>query len=161
MSDSQPPEPQAEFYDTTRFGELYYGSRAPTIVNLGLAANYLISIFQWGNILFAFLVLLTHGYTSITIFIHTGGQWDNGYPAYTVSADIIISGRRAQGIQGNDYRDLEFLLNTYAMEIYNVRQWLWPRQKNVFFQDYATVNAAFPDRANNVKILLGIPDNAK
>ena len=70
-------------------------------------------------------------------------------------------GRRAQGIQGNDYRDLEFLLNTYAMEIYNVRQWLWPRQKNEFFQDYATVNAAFPDRANNVKILLGIPDNAK
>jgi hypothetical protein len=70
-------------------------------------------------------------------------------------------GRRAQGIQGNDYRDLEFLLNTYAMEIYNVRQWLWPRQKNVFFQDYSTVNAAFPDRVNNVKILLGIPDNAE
>ena len=55
MSDSQPPEPQAEIYDTTRFGELYYRSRAPTIVNLALAANYLISILQWGNIPFAFL----------------------------------------------------------------------------------------------------------
>ena len=45
----------AEIYDTDRFAELYYGSRNPPTPNLGLAARYLISLFQRWSIPFAFL----------------------------------------------------------------------------------------------------------
>jgi hypothetical protein len=49
------PAPQAEVYDTTRFGELYYGSRQPEINELGLAARFMIQVFEHYRIPFAFL----------------------------------------------------------------------------------------------------------
>jgi hypothetical protein len=49
------PAPLAEVYDTTRFGELYYGSRAPEINDLCLAARFMIQIFEYYRIPFAFL----------------------------------------------------------------------------------------------------------
>lgn len=49
------PSASAEIYDTDRFGELYYGSRAPSHRNLGLAARFMISLFQRHNITFALL----------------------------------------------------------------------------------------------------------
>lgn len=45
----------AEIYDTDRFGELYYGSRDPDQRNVGLAARFMISLFQRRNITFALL----------------------------------------------------------------------------------------------------------
>lgn len=45
----------AEIYDTDRFGELYYGSREPDQRNLGLAARFMISLFERHNITFALL----------------------------------------------------------------------------------------------------------
>ena len=62
MSDSQEgeasnaalPAQQAEVYDTTRFGELYYGSREPQINELGLAARFMIQVFEYYRIPFAF-----------------------------------------------------------------------------------------------------------
>ncbi|PMD31529.1 hypothetical protein L207DRAFT_591481 [Hyaloscypha variabilis F] len=127
-SNSTPAPSAAEVYDTTRFGELYYGSRQPRVHDLCLAATFLIQIFERAGIPFAFLggwamymrgsprqtqdvdiavgttmenlttlllqlsVPLTHGQTSIQIFIHTGGQFDTGYDAYAVSTDIVIGG---------------------------------------------------------------------
>jgi hypothetical protein len=49
------PAPLAEVYDTTRFGELYYGSRAPETNDLCLAARFMIQIFEYYRIPFAFL----------------------------------------------------------------------------------------------------------
>lgn len=45
----------AEIYDTDRSGELYYGSREPDQRNLGLAARFMISLFERHNITFALL----------------------------------------------------------------------------------------------------------
>lgn len=45
----------AEIYDTDRFGELYYGSREPDQRHLGLAARFMISLFQRRDITFALL----------------------------------------------------------------------------------------------------------
>jgi len=49
------PSDSAEIYNTDRFGELYYGSREPDQRNLGLAARFMISLFQRRNITFALL----------------------------------------------------------------------------------------------------------
>lgn len=49
------PSALADFYDTDRFGELYYGSREPEQRNLGLAAQFMISLFRRHNITFALL----------------------------------------------------------------------------------------------------------
>ena len=45
----------AEVYNTDRFGQLYYASRAPTSTHLFLAANYLAKICQNAGIPYAFL----------------------------------------------------------------------------------------------------------
>lgn len=49
------PSASAEIYDTDRFGELYYGSRQPNPRNVGLAARFMISLFERHNIAFALL----------------------------------------------------------------------------------------------------------
>jgi hypothetical protein len=160
-SNSAPAPSAAEVYDTTRFGELYYGSRQPRVHDLCLAATFLIQIFERAGIPFAFLggwamymrgsprqtqdvdiavgttmenlttlllqcsrqgdlaqqrinsltnsnprlsVPLTHGQTSIQIFIHTGGQFDTGYDAYAVSADIVISGMSSLSYKAEGYQ---------------------------------------------------------
>ena len=45
----------AEVYDTTRFDQLYYASRSPTTVNLGLAARYMSSVFTAHHIDYAII----------------------------------------------------------------------------------------------------------
>lgn len=35
---------------------------------------------------------LTHDVTRVTIFIRTGGIWDEGFPAYPISVDVIMNG---------------------------------------------------------------------
>ncbi|KAH8745934.1 hypothetical protein BGZ57DRAFT_836685 [Hyaloscypha finlandica] len=234
------PAPQAEVYDTTRFGELYYGSREPQINELGLAARFLIQVFEYYRIPFAFFggwamymrgsprqtqdvdiavgttmeylkaILLQcsrlsvpaiHGQTSIQIFVHTGGQFDTGYRAYAVSADIIINGnlntppniptgtelitprgqqtplghnqirviniffqvhskldafntRRATGIQGNDYQDLEWLVKHHANEIWYCRNALNYAHRSLFFQDFADQNSQ--EDTNYARTILGL-----
>jgi hypothetical protein len=45
----------AEVYDTNRFSQLYHASRRPSPEHLGLAADFLFSLFDRHSILFAFL----------------------------------------------------------------------------------------------------------
>jgi len=36
---------------------------------------------------------LIHDVTRVTIFIHTSGIWDEGFPAYPISVNVIMNGR--------------------------------------------------------------------
>lgn len=45
----------AELYDTSRFGELYYASRSPPVLNLGLAARYISDVLASYRIPFAMI----------------------------------------------------------------------------------------------------------
>jgi hypothetical protein len=74
-SNSTPAPSAAEVYDTTRFGELYYGSREPQVNDLCLAARFLIQIFE-NEFPFAFL-----------------GGWAmymRGSPRQTQDVDIVV-----------------------------------------------------------------------
>lgn len=58
-----------------------------------------------------------HGQTSIEIFVHTGGQFDTGYRAYAVSADIIINGMSSLSYKAEGYQSIYLALINYPQAI--------------------------------------------